>query len=197
MPFTVLQTVPPEPLKVEAFTLMVTITTAPTLRFPSAQLTVPPLCVQVPCVVETFAKVTSVGNGSETVTPVATAGPLFVTCSVYVRLVFWSTGSGVAVFTMDTSACVGDATTVEDVAELFAKLGSFAVGPMLPVLEMTVPGASVEVALTTSGKLAVPPTASGPVHVTVPPLPTAGVEHDQPEGVAKETKVEPAGMLSV
>jgi hypothetical protein len=36
----------------------------------------------VPCVVETETKETALGSGSETFTFCATAGPLFVTCSV-------------------------------------------------------------------------------------------------------------------
>src|SRR5271157_5460420 len=84
-PFTVLHTVPPEPLKVAAFTLMVMITTVPTFIAPIVQLTVPVAptagLVQVPCVVARLVNVTAEGNGSETVTPVATAGPLLVTCN--------------------------------------------------------------------------------------------------------------------
>jgi hypothetical protein len=69
-------------LNVEAFTLMVMITRPPTLTEPRLHVTVPVVCVQVPCVVDEDVYVTAEGNGSETVTPVATAGPLFVTCSV-------------------------------------------------------------------------------------------------------------------
>jgi hypothetical protein len=80
----------------------------------SVQLTVVVADVyeQVPCDagIETDEYVTSPGRTSVTATPVATAGPLFVTCSVYVRFVPWSTGSGDAVFTIATSACVGEAT---------------------------------------------------------------------------------------
>ena len=69
-------------LIVSAVVLIVMITRPPTLNDPKLQLTVPPLCVQVPCVVDTETKFTALGNGSDTPTPCATAGPLFVTCSV-------------------------------------------------------------------------------------------------------------------
>jgi hypothetical protein len=193
-PFTVAQTVPPDPLNVEAFTLMVISTTVPTFIVPIVQLTVPLLCVHVPCVVETLVNVTSVGSGSETVTPLATAGPLLVTCSVYVKFVFWSTGSGVAVFTIATSACVGEATTVEEEAVLFAVFGSVAVGPMVAVLVITVPGVSADVICSTSGNVAIAPTASGPVQVTTP---SDGAKHDHPLGAAKDTNVAFTGSVSV
>ena len=79
----VLLAVDPE-LKVDALTLMVTITSPPTLIEPRGQLTVvvAAVYVQDPCVVETEVKVTWLGSASLTVTPCATAGPLFVTCSV-------------------------------------------------------------------------------------------------------------------
>lgn len=86
MPFTVAQGLPLV-LKVEALTLMVMIARPPTLSVPIEQLTVPDACEQVPCVLLTFTNVICMGSGSETVTFCATAGPLFVTCSVYVRLV--------------------------------------------------------------------------------------------------------------
>ena len=108
------------------------------------------------------------------------------------------TGSGVAVFRMATSACVGEATTVVDVAELFALLGSVGVAETEGVFEITVPGAVPIFTLTTSGKLAVAPEATdGFVHVTVPVAPTAGVTQTHPAGGTKETKVVFAGMLSV
>src|SRR5271156_760109 len=141
-PLTVLQTVAEEPLKVAALTLIVMTTVVPTPSVPSEQLTVPTLCVQVPCVVVTLVKITDDGSGSDTFTFCATAGPLFVPFSVYVRLVFRFTGSGVAVFTMETSACDGDAVKMKELAVLFAVLGSLAVGPMVAVLVIFVPGAS-------------------------------------------------------
>jgi hypothetical protein len=69
-------------LNVTAVVLMVMMTRPPTLSEPKLQLTVPALCVQVPWVVETETKVTWLGNGSDTFTFWATAGPLLVTCNV-------------------------------------------------------------------------------------------------------------------
>jgi hypothetical protein len=69
-------------LNVTAVVLMVMVTKPPTLTEPKLQLTVPALCVQVPCVVETETNVTWLGSGSDTFTFCATAGPLLVTCSV-------------------------------------------------------------------------------------------------------------------
>jgi hypothetical protein len=73
-------------LKVAAFTLIVMITKAPTFMLSSVQLTVvvADVYVQLPCDdgIETEEYVTWPGRTSVTVTPVATAGPLFVTCSV-------------------------------------------------------------------------------------------------------------------
>ena len=73
-------------LNVTAVVSIVMIARAPTLSDPKLQLTVPPLWLQVPCVVETETNDTALGKGSETETPCATAGPLFVTCSVYVSV---------------------------------------------------------------------------------------------------------------
>ena len=72
-------------LNVTAFTLIVMITTSPTLSVPKLQVTVPAACKQLPCDVDTEVNITCEGNGSETLTPVATAGPLFVTCKRYVK----------------------------------------------------------------------------------------------------------------
>ena len=64
-----------------AVVLIVMITKPPTLTEPRLQLTVPALCVHVPCVVETETNATWLGRGSETFTFCATAGPLLVTCN--------------------------------------------------------------------------------------------------------------------
>ena len=56
-------------LKVEAFTLIVTIAKAPAFIDPKLQVTVPPACEHDPCVVDTEVKVTWGGSGSLTVTP--------------------------------------------------------------------------------------------------------------------------------
>ena len=69
-------------LNVTAVVLMVMVTKPPTLTEPKLQLTVPAACVQVPWVVDTETNETWLGSGSETFTFCATAGPLFVTCSV-------------------------------------------------------------------------------------------------------------------
>ena len=70
-------------LNIAAVVLIVTVTKPPTLTVPMLQLTVPPACVQIPWLVETETKVTcGTGNGSETITPCATPGPLFVICNV-------------------------------------------------------------------------------------------------------------------
>src|SRR5271155_1409323 len=98
---------------------------------------------------------------------------------------------------METSACDGDATKVDELAGLFAVLGLLAVGPIVGVLVIFVPGASELVAWTTSGKVAEAPEASGPVQVTVRGVPTGGIVQLKPEGVARETKVEPVGIASV
>ena len=69
-----------------AFTLIVMMTSPPTFILLSVQLTVVVATVyeQLPCDagIETELNVTSAGSTSVTTTPVATAGPLFVTCSV-------------------------------------------------------------------------------------------------------------------
>ena len=65
-------------LKVLAATLMVTMTRLPTGKLPMLQFTVVLLSEQLPWVVETDEYVTCAGSGSLTVTPCATAGPLFV-----------------------------------------------------------------------------------------------------------------------
>jgi hypothetical protein len=61
---------------------MLTVALAAFAIVPSRQVTVPPASEQVPAVVLTERKVTSVGNGSVTITLVAVAGPLLVTVSV-------------------------------------------------------------------------------------------------------------------
>jgi len=73
----------PDPVNVAAFTLIVMITNPPTLTDPRVQVTVV-VPVQLPCEagIETELKVTVLGSTSVTVTPCATAGPLFVTWSV-------------------------------------------------------------------------------------------------------------------
>ena len=69
-------------LNVTAVVLMVMVTSPPTLTEPKLQLTVPALCEQVPCVVETETNDYLAGQRIRTFTFCATAGPLFVTCNV-------------------------------------------------------------------------------------------------------------------
>ena len=57
-----------EELKVAALTLMVITTSPPTLTVPRLQVTVPALCEQLPCVVETEVNVAWLGRGSLTLT---------------------------------------------------------------------------------------------------------------------------------
>src|SRR5882724_2346138 len=118
-------------------------------------------------------------------------------------LVFWSTGSGEAVFTMATSACVGEATNTVVEAVLLTQFGSLAEEQgtlILAVLEIEAPGRVPEFTLTTRGKLAVAFSARvAMVQEIVPVPPTAGIvaPQFQPAGGVKETNVVPAGMLSV
>ena len=119
------------------------------------------------------------------------AGPPFLTVSVYARFVPWLTGSGAAVFTMLTSACVGPATMVETVAELFPGLGSPIVLETLGVSMIVVPEGVAAFTATTNGKLNVPfrgmvcPVFSVHVNVPVPPTGMVGV-HVQDAAVAEE-----------
>src|SRR5271170_2304441 len=108
---------------------------------------------------------------------------------------------------MATSACVGEATTVVAVEELFATFTSLVVGPILAVLEMIVPDVAVAFTFTTSGSCAVVPEGIA-VPLQTPPVPgqqliapvppTAGsVGQVAPAGSASETKVVLAGTVSV
>src|SRR5580693_6781583 len=111
-----------------------------------------------------------------------------------------------------TSACVGPATKVEDVAVRFAGVGSTTVDVTVIVLEIFVPGATagggvgggVPDTSTTTGKLNDCPTAIAGlplmyVHVIVPVAPTAGVTqfHSAGFGFVNETKIVFAGIVSV
>ena len=69
-------------LNVDALTLIAIVASPPAPIVPRLQVTVPAACEQVPCVVDTEAKVTCAGSGSLTVTPRAVAGPLLLTCKV-------------------------------------------------------------------------------------------------------------------
>ena len=117
-----------------------------------------------------------------------------------------------AVFTIATSACVGDATNVHEFGVtihetvLFARLGSLVVALTLGKLEINVPGGAVGETLMTSVKFEMVPLAKLPlfpvyVHEIVPFVPTAGVMQVQLAGVMSDTKVVvnvgPVGSTSV
>ena len=63
-------------------TTVATVATAPFNTVPNAQVTTPPASLQVPWLGVAEIKLTSAGNGSVSVTPVASEGPLFVTVMV-------------------------------------------------------------------------------------------------------------------
>src|SRR5579859_14388 len=97
---------------------------------------------------------------------------------------------------MATSACVGDATTVEAVVVLFEEVGSPVMEATDGLMEIIVPGAVVETTFTTNGKFTVVLAAIvATVHVidTGPAVPTAGVMQAQPTGTPNETNVVLAG----
>ena len=62
-----------------AVTLIATHAVLPFFSVPSAQVTVPLACLQVPLLVATLRKVRPAGSWSLTVTPVAVVGPRFLT----------------------------------------------------------------------------------------------------------------------
>ena len=114
----------------------------------------------------------------------------------------WFTGSGEAVLTMLTSACVGEATSVVSVAVLLAAFGSETLLAMFAVFVMVVPGGVAKFTLTISGKFTTAPTASVcpllSVHVNVPVPPTAMVLHVQPAGATNaDASVVFVGIVSV
>jgi len=100
---------------------------------------------------------------------------------------------------METSACVGDATTVVEVAVLLAGVTSFVAGETVIVFEMTVPGAVAGLTFTTIGKLTVVPEGTAapeqlapvPGQQEIVPVPPTGGSAVQihPVGMVKETSV--------
>jgi hypothetical protein len=194
-------------LKVFAAALMVTTATLPTLKLPRLQETVvvADVYVQVPCEADELVYTTCAGIMSVTVTACAIAGPAFVTFSVYVRLVPWFTGSGEAVLTMLTSACVGVATMELLLAVLLAQLGSCVAEHGMftfAVLVIVVPEAVPAFTFTTSGKLTDAPGAmvcpAFSVQVNVPVPPTAMALHVHPVGATNAcASVVFAGIVSV
>jgi hypothetical protein len=110
-----------------------------------------------------------------TVTLVAEAGPLLATASEYVSGSPSSTGFGVAVFTMATSALLAFATTAVAVALFVVNPGTMLLAVAVSVSEMFVPEAVPGFTCSTSVKFAVAFTARlGSVQVMVPVPPTGG-----------------------
>ena len=67
---------------IDTATFNVTVADAPLARLPSDTVTVPLFSLTVPCEAEPEVNVTPEGSRSDTTTPVAADGPLFVTLSV-------------------------------------------------------------------------------------------------------------------
>src|SRR5262245_50234579 len=99
-------------------------------------------------------------------------------------------GSGLSVLVTDRLA--DDATVVVAVAEGSAVSGSAVVEVAVTVLERTVPAATDGETATVSVKTALPTANDGLEHETVAP-----VVHDQPATAGSETKVVPAGSVSL
>jgi hypothetical protein len=133
-----------------------------------------------------FGGVVSVKLGA-----VAAAGPLFVTCWVYVTLPPGETVVGAATLVTTRSACVPVATTSDAVAVLFAEFESVVVVVTVAVWLIAVPAAVPAVTLTVKVIVPDPPEARlGSVHVSV-----ARVQV-QPAGPVSETAVVFAGNVS-
>lgn len=99
---------------------------------------------------------------------------------------------------METSACVGEATTVEAEAELLPAVGSLVADVTAGLFEIVVPAAVATFTFTTNGKLLTLPDARVvAVQEILPVPPTAGVTQDQPTGTPSETNVVFAGTVSV
>ena len=105
------------------------------------------------------------------------------------------TGSGLSVLVMLRSA---DAlTVVVAVAELLAGLPSPVADVTVAVLLSTVPATTVGATAVVSVNTGLPTANDALLQVTAPPLPTAGVVHDQPATAGSETNVVPAGKVSL
>ena len=111
------------------------------------------------------------------------------------RLLPAFTGSGVSILTIDRSADV--ATVVVSVSDSLPGLGSAVVDVAVAVLDRTVPPAVEGLTLTTRVKTAFPTASDGLAQEMVPVPPTAGVVHDQPATAESDTKVVPAGSVSL
>src|SRR6266850_641778 len=111
---------------------------------------------------------------------------------------FWPavTGSGMSILVTERSA-LSELTVVDCVAVLLAAFGSPALEATVAVLLIGL--AAPRFTFTTRVKVCGPAAVVrlGLVAVTVPVPPTAGVAVVHPAGATKETKVVPAGTLSV
>ena len=99
---------------------------------------------------------------------------------------------------METSACDGDVTKVDELSGIVRGVGvvsRWADG--CDIGDVRAGRIRARGFRTTSGKVAEAPAASGPVQVTVSGTPTGGIVQLKPAGVARETKVEPVGITSV
>ena len=105
------------------------------------------------------------------------------------------TGSGESVFVIDRSAEA--ATVVVSVSLSLPGLGSGVVDDAVAVFDSTVPAATDGATATTKVKSAGPGANDVFVHDTVPPAPSAGVVQLHPPGDDNDTKVVPAGNVSL
>ena len=167
---------------------MSTVALPPFVSVPSAHVTVPDACEQLPCdgVAEPYATV--LGRLSVSCTPVALRGPELATVSVYVSCWPASTGSGPSLLVSDRSAA--GSTVVCAVAVRSAVSGSTTSDVMLAWL-LSVPGPCgvTLIATVASASSAIVPR----LQVTVP---LDSMQGSPCDGVAK-SNVTPPGSVSV
>ena len=132
-------------------------------------------------------KVVFAGSGSLTSTSVAFDGPPFATASEYVRSSPATTGSGVSVFTIDTSTSGVMVVTPQDSSFVSGENVSTTVAQFV-----TLPTTSGATCATTVIAGAAPTANVGRVQCT---FPAGDSEHDQPDPLA-ETSDRPAGRGS-
>ena len=138
------------------------------------------------------------GQVSERLTPVAVLGPALRTVMVKVRVRPSPAVTVVTPSLLVTERSADVATVVVVVALSLAAFGSLVAAETVAVLLMTVPAATLAPTWTMSVKVWVAPAARlAIVQVTVPLPPTAGVVQLKPAGAVSETKVVPAGRVSV
>jgi hypothetical protein len=118
------------------------------------------------------------------------------TVIVYVRLVPGVTGSGVSVF-VTLRFALAVPTVVTAVPLSLPVFGSAVAALTAAVFESTVPAATDEPTFTINVKTALPTANEAVLQAITPPLPIAGVVHDQPPGEESETNVVPAGRVSL